>query len=363
VPDPAGSDFVLRSASNGSRLLTSRFFRYVSSGDLLLDDAGGILLTGISPAGQNTSSDALQRGACGAQSPFLWRLDDSGNVRLATYFPAETAFEKGSAALGPGGSLMVISPRRIQRIALDQPTPMSVGCVLSAGYLLDLGRFSPGQIVTLIGARMGPETGVTAQPENGRFPKSLAGVRVLISNIPAPLLYVQAGQINTIVPNALPPGTEAEVVIEYNGRRTAPLRASVLGSDFSVFTASMSGHGQAAALNQDGTINSAGNPARAGSIVVLYGTGGGVTDPPSEDGAIAPLAFIPRPVVPIRVLIQYYGFAEVLYAGPAPGLVNGVFQINFRLPDTIPPQITQLAVGVATPHAPAPALAATIAVR
>jgi len=68
--------------------------------------------------------------------------------------------------------------------------------------------------------------------------------------------------------------------------------------------------GQAAALNQDGTVNSAGNPVARGSIVAFYLTG---------DGGAA-----------ISVSIGSYS-ADVLYAGPAPGY-PGLTQINAVVP-------------------------------
>ena len=42
--------------------------------------------------------------------------------------------------------------------------------------------------------------------------------------------------------------------------------------------------GQALVYNQDGTINSSSNAAAAGSVVVLYATGLGQTNPQGQDG-------------------------------------------------------------------------------
>ena len=50
-----------------------------------------------------------------------------------------------------------------------------------------------------------------------------------------------------------------------------------------------SGSGQAVAVNQDGTINSPENPALRGSVVVLYGTWIGATEPASVTGALVSL--------------------------------------------------------------------------
>jgi uncharacterized protein (TIGR03437 family) len=76
------------------------------------------------------------------------------------------------------------------------------------------------------------------------------------------------------------------------------------------------------------------DPVPRGSIVSVYGTGGGLTTPPFQDGQIAPG---PAPLAlayGLSVLISGSG-GEVLsipYAGAAPMLVNGVMQINVQVP-------------------------------
>jgi|SRR5882724_6614487 len=88
-------------------------------------------------------------------------------------------------------------------------------------------------------------------------------------------------------------------------------------------------------LNEDGTLNSPRNPAKKGSRVVLFGTGGGSTIPPSVAGEVTPL--VPRPLeVGAQVQIPGGPFVAIEYAGAAPGLIAGVTQINIKLPDAIP---------------------------
>jgi uncharacterized protein (TIGR03437 family) len=100
------------------------------------------------------------------------------------------------------------------------------------------------------------------------------------------------------------------------------------------FTSSGLGNGQASALNQDGSVNSATNPAAAGSIVALYATGLGQTNPVGSDGTIAS-SILPVPILPVSVLVGGLP-AYVLYAGAAPGTIEGVFQINIRIPPLSP---------------------------
>ena len=81
-------------------------------------------------------------------------------------------------------------------------------------------------------------------------------------------------------------------------------------------------------MNQDASLNSAQNPTAAGTVVSIYATGLGPTDPPIVAGqAPATLSTtLIRPVVTIGGAP-----AEVLFSGLAPGF-TGLYQINARIP-------------------------------
>lgn len=106
-------------------------------------------------------------------------------------------------------------------------------------------------------------------------------------------------------------------------------------------------------MNQDGTINTASNPAPIGSIISLYATGGGQTSPTGLDGQVStsPLA---RQLLPVRVLIgqRLISTAELQYAGPAPGIA-GLMQINAPILPGIQPGSAapvQISAGTAASH-------------
>ncbi|MCU1234048.1 MAG: hypothetical protein JWP63_2015, partial [Candidatus Solibacter sp.] len=69
--------------------------------------------------------------------------------------------------------------------------------------------------------------------------------------------------------------------------------------------------------------------APAGSVVILYATGLGRTSPEGRDGHIAATP-LPDPIVPLTVDPPF----TLAYAGDAPGIVEGVTQINLQLPRT-----------------------------
>lgn len=152
-----------------------------------------------------------------------------------------------------------------------------------------------------------------------------------------------------------------QVCVFYNGVQTNCLAIPAVDAHPGVFT--LDGY-YAAALNQDGSINSQTNPARVGSIVSIFATGLGSINPPQHDGAIVGL---PLPVNVQPAGIYWYYFpkpnpiggvqpnpypvgATVLYAGPAPFEVAGASQINFILPDSGASELF-LQVGEATSNA------------
>ena len=196
----------------------------------------------------------------------------------------------------------------------------------------DGSAISPGEILTITGTALGPQALISAAPSGGFFPTTLAQTRVMIGGKAAPILYASERQTSAIVPWDVV-GPSAEIVVEYQGVRSRALTLPVAGSVPALFSANASGRGQAAALNQDFTLNSAASPADPGSIVVFFGTGEGRTVPGSVDGKVSG-APLPRPELPVNVTIGGQR-ADVLYAGAAPGIVAGVFQLNVRVPIAI----------------------------
>ena len=172
------------------------------------------------------------------------------------------------------------------------------------------------------------ETG--ASPDRRpRWMAAASGVRVLFNGIPAPSVFVSNSQISAVVPYFGAAGATTNVQVEYLGVRSDPCRVTVSPTAPGLFTSNASGSGQGSVLNQDNTVNSAANPAARGSVVILWATGEGVTDPPGVDGRPA-ANVLPTPVAPVSATIGGYP-AKVLYAGGAPGYMPGVLQINAQM--------------------------------
>jgi uncharacterized protein (TIGR03437 family) len=123
--------------------------------------------------------------------------------------------------------------------------------------------------------------------------------------------------------------------VEFQGARSAAIAIQVTVAAPAIFTANASGKGQGAVLNQDFSVNSASLAAARGSVIMIYATGGGAMTADAGDGRIAeaPLATVLQTIVVRIAGVE----AAVSYAGAAPGIVNGVVQINAKVPENVAP--------------------------
>jgi len=195
------------------------------------------------------------------------------------------------------------------------------------------GPVAPGEIVSIFGDNIGPAVPAASVPSGGFIPNQLAGVAASFDGALAPLLYASSSQINAIVPFAVTDKTSTLAQVTYNGNTVLSLNLPVNGASPGLFTFDSSGVGQAAVLNQDFSMNSSANAAAKGSLVMLFATGAGQTDPPGIDGKITQ-DDLPAPKLLVTVSVAGQP-AEVTYRGNAPGLVAGALQVNARIPDNI----------------------------
>jgi uncharacterized protein (TIGR03437 family) len=219
------------------------------------------------------------------------------------------------------------------KLRVGTPPPPTIGAVVHAADFRER-PIAPGQIISIFGTHLGPTTGAAATLDiNGRIPFELANVVVTVNDRSAVMIYARHDQINAIVPYEAELGRVANVQVFNSGGGSGGFGVSAAESSPGLFTANGLGMGPAAALNQDGSLNTASNPAARGEIVVLYGTGEGALDPPAETHV--PAGDSPGvPVLDVAVSIGGTS-AEILYAGQAPGF-SGLLQVNVRVPVQAP---------------------------
>jgi uncharacterized protein (TIGR03437 family) len=219
---------------------------------------------------------------------------------------------------------------------IDPTVPaISPGGVTSAASYQN-AAVSPAEIITIFGSALGPQALQLNRPVNGAFPTELAQTQVLINGTPAPLIYVSDSQAAAVTPASLAGQQASTITVVRNGIASAPATVFVNAVTPGVFTLDASGTGAAAMLNQDETVNSKTNPAASGSVVSVFVTGTGATVPGLPDGSLAPL----NPPFPVPATLPGASVdglpAQVLYAGPAPGEIYGLTQINVQLPSNLP---------------------------
>ncbi len=187
---------------------------------------------------------------------------------------------------------------------------------------------------------------VLAVGSGSPLPTNLAGVKVTVNGLSAPILAVASGengmqQVNFQVPYEVTsrfglsdPQFPLSIAIEFGGQ-------AVYGYQF---TGRSPGEffwigNQPAIFHSDFSLVTNDNPAKSGETLIVFAAGLTVTSPRVASGAAAPttepLARIVDQGYRLRVRQRFAYIPRILYQGLAPGLV-GVYQTNFVLPDQYP---------------------------
>ena len=271
-----GNGFVSKLSADFTQLLFSTYFDLVNG--IAVDSNGLALVAGTRPANNTTDKTTA----------FLSRIDPK---------PPAVSLDAVQNAINPS------SPSNSQGIV-------------------------SGELLRILGKGIGPAQSTPGIINGGVLASSVAGVQVLFDGRPVPLLSVSATEIDLMAPFELDGKSVTTVQVIFNGVRSNPVQVAVTGGVFvSPVPIQILG-----VYNEDFTPNSASNPARAGSVMTLYASGAGQSVPPSQNGQVnaAPLSAPPAPVQ-----IQVPGSSStgsISFAAAAPGLVAGIFQINFEAP-------------------------------
>jgi uncharacterized protein (TIGR03437 family) len=194
----------------------------------------------------------------------------------------------------------------------------------------------PPQIASVVNAASGLPSALAPGEIFSIFGLGVGGT-ILVNGVPAPPLYTSSGQVNAVVPYEAGTSGIAKVKVDVAQVSSGEWGIPLTSAAPAIFTINASGAGAGAVLNQDYSVNSAANPAARGSVIQIFGTGQGITSPPSLTGAISTGAGNAA-VLPVKVTIGGID-AIVQYQGAAPGLISGALQVNALVPPDVTPGV------------------------
>ncbi len=215
---------------------------------------------------------------------------------------------------------------------------------VSAATFLPGVSVAAGSLTSVFGVNLSAETAAASAIP---LPTELGGsfVEIGVDEVRAPLVFVSPGQFNLQIPPATPTGVQQlHVRMAETDELIAGGFAGVAGVRPGLFTLSQNGVGFAVAVNQDGTFNSPENPAPRGSVITLYGTGQGPTNPAVAAGEAPPSGVLANTTaIPKQTAIECLQpnamcvvmankIAETQFSGLAPNFV-GLWQLNVKVPE------------------------------
>ena len=221
--------------------------------------------------------------------------------------------------------------------SITQPLITPRGIVNAASLIapgLPGGAVARGSLFSLFGQRVGPATGVGA----AAFPlqASLAGVSIKVTqgatSVDAIPVFVNATQINAIMPSNAPLGLSS-MVVTVNNVRSFAYPVQIVNSSPGIFAVNSAGLGPGVFQNfnapDDQPVNSLMNSAKPGQAITMWATGLG---PVNYADNIAPSPGD----LPTQVEIFVGGkLAPKLYSGRAP-CCSSTDQIVFQVPQDAP---------------------------
>jgi uncharacterized protein (TIGR03437 family) len=262
-------------------------------------------------------------------------VDSQGNIYLAgntnSSLPSITpgafqqAFGKGQG-VGAGFIAKISPPSSTPAIA------PGVGVVSGAGFQAGI---VPNSWITIVGTNLSSKTDTWDNAVvNGTLPLSLDGVSVSVGGLPAYISYISPGQINALAPN-VGPGNLSVTVTNANGT-SAPVTAvaQMFQPAFFLFgkyaVATRTDYTLAV---KDGTFP--GSPtvaAKPGEVIVLWGTGFGLTSPAAPTGIVVPVGTYNTANA---VTVTVGPVAAVVYGAALTSGEVGLYQVAIQIPTTL----------------------------
>lgn len=357
APRPSqGVGYLTKLSADGSTLIASTFLGTAMIAALTQDAQGNVWVAGSCDSSgllDFPETPVAASSFFAEISPNLDRLMKSDLMPGYLEMGIAPTAGGGTMLVGVTGALLLLPSGFESNPAVLDVSNSAATIYWTPGIFSDTAPFgppawqdvSPGAFVSIYGRNLGPSNGLGAYYDRpGHIGTSLGGLTVSFDGKPASLLYAGSGQVNAIVPFEVAGQSSTVMRVEtgtgFSQSVTLPVLASTpfIFSTPEVYSSSAAGtlpQPFASALNEDGTINSASNPATGGSVMSIFANGAGMYKQALADGTVNG-SDLDTPVLPVSISFENDKQPlELLYAGTAPGLAAGVLQVNFRPPARI----------------------------
>ncbi|HUS06337.1 MAG TPA: hypothetical protein VMZ52_08580 [Bryobacteraceae bacterium] len=263
----------------------------------------GLTATGANPP---QSPGWLRHRFCDGSEP-VYQLDLAGEQGVQTIV-TDLAEGGGRTELAGGGPVSFKLSRPGSQLVVS-PLDLTIGnkaIVNAATYTPDL---APGGLASAFGSGLAREGSTTSVEVNGQ---------------PARVLASFAFQVNFQIPPEAAAGAAIVRISSPYGAAEQEINLQTAAPE--IFRLQGRGAERGAVVNQDGSINQPGAPARRGSTIVAYGTGlGAVRSSGQLSVAVTPAA-----------AVLHGQEVPVVFAGLTPGFI-GLYQVNIVIPASIAP--------------------------
>jgi len=271
-----------------------------------------------------------------------------GGGMIVAFEPATDLFGVAAAKVNMGPEA---GPQEFEAIAGGLTIPFFNGARLKPAIngITNAAGFgarrpvAPGSLISIFGTNLAEFLGsasslplpITLKHTSVSFDFPEEAISVL-----SPLIFASGNQLNVQVPWDLAGLNFAFVKVRIEDSASFVFDLSLADYAPGIFEFDLGATRYGVVTHADGNVVTAQNPARPGETVVIYGTGFGPVDVPQENGVAAQQLARTRRLPEVTIAGSK---GSVSFSGLTPGFV-GLYQINVKLPDSIPGGNQQLIV-------------------
>lgn len=347
-----------------AQLSTLVYSTYIGGGGedvshgIAVDTAGSAYVAGYTNSANFPTRNPIQATIGGGEDAFVAKLGGTGAVVYSTFLGGSEDDRGFDVAVTAFGVAQVTGYSASRNFPVVRPFPGGRGGAadaflarildgppeINAGGVVNGASFGPriagGLITSLFGLNLAASTAsASAIP----LPATLAGARVSVNGVDAPLFFVSPTQVNFQLPWEALTQTHAGVAVTLFDNTSAVASISLSGFAPGIFSVNASGTGQGAVLiagtadlaaPAGGVPGRTSRPVQRGEFISIFCAGLGAVSNRPANGAAASTSPLSSTLTQPTVTIGGVTVAPS-FSGLAPGFV-ALYQVNARVPANAP---------------------------